>query len=144
MLEERTVQALEGSPISSFGHVSEVCVKFLKNLGVDQNTGFFDVCKYGGWLPVSDRARLYGLGQIMQSLEKGWGLAGLENPELEKELMSKFIQLDSIEGEKSFYYEVETDFVYLCHWGEEKSMISHDKSPDFRTSYDFLNWCFHS
>ena len=79
----------------------------------------------------------------MKNLEKGWGLEILDNITLEKEWITKFIQMDSKEGEVSYYYEVDTDCVYICRWGEE-DMISGSKQPKFRTSYDFFNWFYSS
>jgi len=145
MLTTETIEKLENSPISSFGDLNEICIQFMKNLGVSENTGFFDVHKYGGWLPTSNGGgALYPLGQIMNNLEKGWGLEGLEDFALEQDLITKFIRMDSIEGEFSYYYEVDSDCVHVCHWGGEEEMISHRKSAKFKTSYDFFNWFYRS
>ena len=144
MLKTETIEILKASPISSFGDKNEVCMQFMRNLGVKENTGFFDVYKYGGWLPTSHSAELYPLGQIMQNIEKGWGLQGLENRSLEKELITKFIQMDSSVGEVGYFYEVDTDCVHICYWGGEEEMISGSKVAKFKTSYNFFNWFYRS
>ncbi len=142
MLSKKTIQQLENSPISSYGDISDICVIFLKNLNIKEDTGFFQIYKFGGWLPVSQYAPLYPLGEIMNNLDKGWGLEGLENCGEKTQLLKRFIRMDSMEGQGSFYYDIKNDFVYDCNWGEEEAMISGEKEPSFVSSYDFFNWYY--
>ena len=40
MLKTETIEKLQSSPISSFGDMNEICIQFMKGLGVKENTGF--------------------------------------------------------------------------------------------------------
>jgi len=61
-----------------------------------------------------------------------------EHPEIGK----RYLQLTSIEGEGSYFYDKETDAVYDVNWGEEADMINGKKKPWFNSFYDFLEWYY--
>lgn len=142
MFNSITIKKLTESALYNYGNPSSVNSEDLKNLGIKEDTGFYDVYINKGWPPKSRCNPLLTLTDIITNLEKGWGLFGLEQDDVTPSLLRRFIQLDSIEGERVFHYDVQTDYVYNCDWGEEYAMISGGKEPSFVSSYDFVNWYY--
>lgn len=54
----------------------------------------------------------------------------------------RYLQITSIEGGRSYFYDKETDYVYNVDWGEEENMITGKLKPWFTSFYDFLEWYY--
>lgn len=54
----------------------------------------------------------------------------------------RYLQFTSIEGEGSYFYDKETDYVYNVDWGQEEDMITGKLKPWFTSFYDFLEWYY--
>ncbi len=54
----------------------------------------------------------------------------------------RYIQISSIEGAGSYFYDKQTDCVYDVNWGDEEAMIIGELQPWFTSFYDFLEWYY--
>lgn len=143
MFTSETVAELKAFPKFEFGNRHPKALKALKALKIREETGIHDFYKSGGWLPPNRRYQeLYLLFQLIENIEKSYGLYGMEEEYRTPELLRRYLQLDSIEGGGSWQYDVETDAVYDCDWGAEYNMVAGTKEPTFKTSYDFINWLY--
>ena len=109
----------------------------LETLGINPKTSFYDF--YARFKGVFDSAKgeeIYALDEIIEEAESGFH--SIEYPEIGK----RYLQITSIEGEGSYFYDKETDAVYNVNWGEEADMISGKKKPWFTSFYDFLEWYY--
>lgn len=108
----------------------------LDNLGINKTTAFFEFYSEIGFPPKGKGEELYTLDQIIENMERVFPSG--EYPEIGK----RYLQLTSIEGEGSYFYDKETDSVYDVDWGEEADMVSGKKEPWFNSFYDFLEWYY--
>jgi len=102
----------------------------------NHDSAFIDFYSVVGFVPLGNGEELYTLDQIVEDAESGFHSD--EYPEIGK----RYLQISSIEGEGSYFYDKETDAVYDVHWGEEEDMISGRKEPWFHSFYDFLEWYY--
>ena len=54
----------------------------------------------------------------------------------------RFLQLSSIEGEGSYFYEKATDHVYDADWGDMEKLVSGELKPTWQTYEEFLEWYY--
>jgi len=109
---------------------------YSKNLGIKKiDSAFINYYSVVGFPPIGQGEELYTLNDILEAKEE-------EDEELPSEIGSRYLRFTSIEGEGSYYYDVETDAVYDVNWGEEQVMVSGDKEPWFTSFYDFLEWYY--
>ena len=54
----------------------------------------------------------------------------------------RYLQLSSIEGEYSYFYDKETDALYGVDWGEMDDFMAGKLKPLFTSFYDFLEWYY--
>lgn len=93
---------------------------------------------------ISDKSAFYKLMQLYRDLPLGKGeeLYNLNLIVEENTAGSRYLRFTSIEGEGSYFYDVETDAVYDVNWGEEELMESGQKEPWFNSFSDFLEWYY--
>ena len=68
-----------------------------------------------------------------------------KNPFWENEypnITERYLQLSSIEGEYSYFYDKKTDALYGVDWAEMDDFIAGKLKPLFTTFYDFLEWYY--
>jgi len=110
--------------------------KKLKDLGISEETTFYEFYTNIGFIPIGQGEELHTLDEIVNEKESQF------HEDEYPGIYDRFLQISSIEGEGSYFYEIATDIVYDTHWGEEESMMTgtlNSKWPDF---YSFLEWYF--
>ncbi len=80
---------------------------------------------------------LYGLDEIIENYKKPFYLWE-QYPEIGK----RYLQISSIEGEGSYFYDKETDYLYGVDWGEMDDFMVGKLKPLFTSFYDFLEWYY--
>ncbi len=121
---------------------------FKDNLGVEHlDSAFVEFYSFaiGG---MGQGEELYNLEQIMDDLkQQNW--LNLFDDEMTIRIKAKYpdagkryLQFTSIEGQGSYFYDVQTDYVYDVNWGEEEAMITGELKPWFKSFYDFLEWYY--
>ena len=90
------------------------------------NSAFIDFYSVVAFVPLGFGSELFNLESILEE-----NVAG-----------SRYLRFTSIEGEGSYFYDVETDAVYDVKWGEEELMESGQKQPWFTSFYDFIEWYY--
>ena len=112
-------------------------IEALKALGINANTSFYEFyCRFKGVFDSTKGDELYTLDQIIEDAKSGF------HSDKYPEIGKRYLQITSIEGEGSYFYDKETDAVYDVNWGEEADMISGKKEPWFNSFYDFLEWYY--
>ncbi|WP_148626050.1 hypothetical protein [Aliarcobacter cryaerophilus] len=119
----------------------------LKNMGVNEDTAFFDYCiGIFDYPKVWKGEELYGFVQILENYQsQNWLNLFPERVALKEKYPNageRYLQFTSIEGEGSYFYDKETDYVYNVDWGQEEDMITGKLKPWFTSFYDFLEWYY--
>ena len=88
------------------------------------------------YFPLGRGEELHSIDQIID--EKGSEFHEDENPGI----YDRFLQISSIEGEGSYFYEIATDIVYDTDWGKEESMMMGKLEKKWDSFLDFINWYY--
>ena len=109
----------------------------LSRMGVKESELFFQFYLNSFELPKIDKPDdLYGLSEIYADfLNSYWSN---RYPGIEK----KFLQLSSIEGEFSYFYNKETGEVFGVEFDQMDLLWSGELKPLFSSFYEFLDWYF--
>lgn len=133
------------------------CENILHELNVHKNVAFFEYYSNDHNPPDYSIAEdLFGLDQIYEQTHKynwlNFRLAQYDDEETVEyrnniiktcpNAADRYLQLTSIEGGGSYFYDVETDYVYDVDWGKELDMVTGKLKPWFTSSYDFLEWYY--
>jgi len=103
-------------------------------------SSFLDFYFLVGFTPAGKGEELYNYEDIIDDIESC--KQDVQDEVLPKGVGTRFLRFTSIEGGGSYFYDVETDAVYDCDFGEEYDMVSGDKDPWFTSFYDFLEWYY--
>ena len=79
---------------------------------------------------------MYDLEEILQNYNQPFW--GQKYPGIEQ----RYLQLSSIEGEYSYFYDKETDALYGVDWKDMDDFIAGKHTPLFTSFYDFLEWYY--
>ena len=112
---------------------------FKNNLGImDLDSAFIDFYSFsvGGCGTRNNADCLLTLEQIIENYKNPFW--GDKYPNIEK----RYLQLSSIEGEYSYFYDKETDALYGVDWGEMDDFMNGNLKPLFTSFYDFLEWYY--
>jgi len=105
-------------------------IKYLDSAFID----FYSFCA-GGCGPNDEADCLYGLEEILENYKNSfWSRY--------QQIGKRYLQLSSIEGEYSYFYDKETDALYGVDWGEMDDFIAGKLKPLFTSFYDFLEWYY--
>ena len=126
--------------IDTFLATQEDRKKVLKELGIDDLNTFYYYYLNGYEDPENMQEEfysesLYGLEQILEDYK---------NPFWKRypQIGTRYLQLSSIEGEWSYFYDKETDALYGVDWGEMDDFMAGELDPLFTSFYDFLEWYY--
>ena len=108
----------------------------LASLGVPEDSSLYEFYTNIGFIPLGQGEELNTLDGIIEHKESGFHEE--ENPGI----YDRFLQLSSIEGEGSYFYEIETGIVYDADWGEEESMMQGTLAKKWPNFYSFLEWYY--
>ncbi|WP_418180300.1 hypothetical protein ACNSOL_09475 [Aliarcobacter lanthieri] len=121
----------------------------LNFLNVKSNTAFYELYLNGFAEPeIYKGEELFSLEQILENYQsQNWinlfpDKAIKEFKEKYPNAGERYLQFTSIEGEGSYFYDKETDYVYNVDWGQEENMITGKLKPWFTSFYDFLEWYY--
>jgi hypothetical protein len=95
-------------------------------LNISRNSAFYHLMHRYRDFPSGKGEELYNLSLILE----------------ENTFDSRYLRFTSIEGEGSYFYDIETDAVYDVNWGEEELMVLGEKQPWFTSFYDFIEWYY--
>ena len=104
----------------------EQAANALESLNISCDTAFYHLMHCYRDFPIGQGEELYNLNLVLEENTAG----------------SRYLRFTSIEGEGSYFYDVETDAVYDVSWGEEELVVSREKQPWFASFYDFLEWYY--
>jgi len=110
--------------------------KKLESLGVAKNTTFYEFHTNIGYIPIGQGEELHSLDEIIDEKESQFHEDDYPG------IYDRFLQLSSIEGEGSYFYELSTGIVYDTDWGEENSMMDGTLKKKWVNFYDFLEWYY--
>jgi hypothetical protein len=109
----------------------------LNKLGISPTSTFFEYylnyCEEPEAYRVED---IYGLSQIRDDYNQPFWADKYPN------IQERYLQLSSIEGEYSYFYDKQTDALYGVDWGEMDDFIAGKLKPLFTSFYDFLEWYY--
>lgn len=108
----------------------------LAELGVSKGTTFYDFYSRAYFIPIGQGEELNTLDGIIEHKESQF------HEDDYPEIYDRFLQLSSIEGEGSYFYEIATDTVYDANWGEEEAMMSGTLDKKWPSFYSFLEWYY--
>ena len=112
---------------------------FANSLGIKNvDSSFVDLYSFyiGGFGPCELAPPLYTLEEVLESYKSPFWLedcAGIEK---------RYLQISSIEGEHSLFFDKYTDQVFSVKWSEMNKLISGELIPRFKSFDDFLLWYF--
>ncbi|SSC08997.1 hypothetical protein [bacterium endosymbiont of Bathymodiolus sp. 5 South] len=112
---------------------------FRDNLGLKYlNSAFVDFYSFcsGGCGPNDNADCLYGLEEICEDYKQSFHADDYPN------ITDRYLQISSIEGEGSYFYDKKTDAVYDVDWGDMDDFMAGRLKPIFTSFYDFLEWYY--
>lgn len=108
----------------------------LSEMGISNSSVFYEY--YLNYVDEVDKDAtegLYSLDEIYEDYEQPFW-------KRYKEIEDRYLQLSSIEGEWSYFYDKQTDAVYGVDWGDMDDFIAGKLNPLFASFYDFLEWYY--
>jgi len=78
-----------------------------------------------------------GKGEELLTLERIIELNEVQNDEAKR-----YLQISSIEGEGSYFFDKESDAVFDVSWGDEEDLKCGKLTPLYDSFYDFLEWYY--
>lgn len=104
----------------------------MNGLGINQDSAFYEYYLDGYENPSSgEKVPLYGLQEILDEAKDPYWKQYAQ-------IGKRYLQLSSIEGEWSYFYDRDTDAVYGVDWGEMDDFAEEKLSPLFDSFNDFL------
>ena len=108
----------------------------LSYLGVEEGTVFYQFYTKIGYIPNGQGEPLHSLDEIIGEKESQFHENDYPG------IYDRFLQISSIEGEGSYFYEIDTEIVYDADWGEEDAMMSGKLEKKWPSFYAFLEWYY--
>ncbi len=123
--------------------IKDFRIQNLIKIEIKQNSSFFEFFSDSYDIPSSYRGEeLYSLEQILEDYENEYWINRCELKGKYPEASKRYLQITSIEGGGSYFYDKERDYVYDVDWGEEEAMLTGKLEPWFTSFYDFLEWYY--
>jgi len=113
--------------------------KILDLIGIKNKNTFYEY--YSSFMPSGSVFReevdlLYDLDEIYEDYKNPYWKIQYPN------LTDRYLQISSIEGEHSYFYDKETDAVYSVNWSQMDDFVAGKLEPMFNSFYDFLEWYY--
>ncbi len=108
----------------------------LEYLGVAEGCAFYEFYTNIGFIPMGQGDELHSLDEIINEKESQF------HEDEYPGIYDRFLQISSIEGEGSYFYDIELGLVYDANWGEENSMIEGTLEKKWPGFYEFLEWYY--
>ena len=106
-------------------------------LGIDQGAPFYNF--YLNSIEEANCYRsenIYGLSEVLEGFRNPFW--GEKYPDIEK----KYLQISSIEGEYSYFYNKQDDSVYGVDWCDMNDFTNDKLVPLYASFNDFLEWYY--
>jgi len=148
MIEQGLYSNVEINKIFSDFNFSDEINKIFQLLNIKQDISFYDFYSQVGFPKIGNGEELFTLDQILENYQsQNWiTLLSDNNKKIFQEKYpnagKKYLQITSIEGGGSYFYDKETDYVYDIDYGQEENMVSKKLEPLFTSFYDFLEWYY--
>lgn len=114
----------------------EQAIFALDKLNIDSRTDFYRAMKEFRGFPLGKGSELHTLDQIIESVKIAYWdseYSGFSN---------RFLELSSIEGEGSYFYEIDTGSIYDVNWNEMDNFVSGKIKPLWLNFGSFLDWYY--
>ncbi|MCP4969122.1 MAG: hypothetical protein GY932_00840 [Arcobacter sp.] len=114
-------------------------INILERLNINKNTAFYEFYITFKGIDSSEQEEadlMYSLDEIYEDYKNPFWADKYPN------IQEKYLQISSIEGHGSYFYDKKTDAVYDVHWGEMDDLITGKLKPWFTSFYDFLEWYY--
>jgi len=108
----------------------------LNQIGIEEDKTFYKFYLHSSEELDSYRENIYGLSQIVEDYEESFW------EDRYPQIGERYLQMSSIEGEWSYFYDKETDAVYGVDWNEMDDFVAGKLKPLFTSFYDFLEWYY--
>jgi len=109
----------------------------LNEIGIQDNTTFYEFFINYAEESFNEEADLmYALDEIYEDYKNSFWSDKYPN------ITDRYLQISSIEGEYSYFYDKETDAVYGVDWGEMDDFMAENLEPEWKSFYDFLEWYY--
>ena len=111
-------------------------IEVLDDLHIPNNTLLYEIMTYVSFFPIGRGEELYTLDQILNQKKSQFWDEEFPN------FSERFLQLNSIEGEGSYFYEIATDHVYDVDWNDMELLVSGELEPNWSSYEKFLEWYY--
>lgn len=108
----------------------------LTHLGVNSDPFFCEVMSTYRGFPLGSGVELYSLAEILSSSNDMYWESDYPG------FHSCYLQLSSIEGEGSYFYEKSTGAIFDASWSEMDNLVGGRLAPRWRNYEAFLNWYY--
>ncbi len=111
----------------------------LNMLSINNNTAFYEFYSKFTGIDSSEREDadlMYAIDEIYEDYKNPFWSDKYPN------IGQKYLQLSSIEGEYSYFYDKETDALYGVDWSDMDDFMAGKLKPLFTSFYDFLEWYY--
>ncbi len=134
--EERSILLKQGCSEAYVKETLREPSEKLEELGVSKGNTFYEFYTWAYFIPIGQGEELNTLDGIIEHKESQFHEDDYPG------IYDRFLQLSSIEGEGSYFYEIATDIVYDANWGEEEAMMSGILDKKWPSFYSFLEWYY--
>ena len=117
-------------------YIREQAKQAIKKMGIDSESIFAYIMTEYRNLPLGRGEELYSLDQIIDEKESQF------HEDEYPGIYDRFLQLSSIEGEGSYFYEIATDIVYDTNWGDEECMMNGKLEKKWFSFLNFIEWYY--
>ncbi|MCL9783926.1 hypothetical protein M9194_21125 [Vibrio sp. S4M6] len=114
----------------------EQAIEALSAIKIDPHSSFYFLYSKIQNFPVRRYDELHNLDQIVELKNDGYWddeYPGFSN---------SFLELSSIEGEGSFFYEIKTDHVYDVEFSLMDDFVSGKIKPTWKSFNEFIEWYY--
>ncbi len=117
-------------------YTKEQAEQAINRIGMNLGSVFAHLMIEYRYFPKGKGDELHSLSQIIDEKESQF------HEEECPGIYDRFLQISSIEGEGSYFYEIASDIVYDTDWGEEASMMNGELDKRWNSYLDFINWYY--
>ena len=108
-----------------------------KCLGIDRNSLFGKFYLHSFESPEIFRSEdLFGLSEILENFKNSFW------DERYNKIGNRYLQLSSLEGEYSYFYDKLNDAIYGVSWNEMEIFMKGELPPLFPTFFEFIQWYY--
>jgi len=108
-------------------------IKMLKKLGVKEDSVFYAFVSKMGYIPQGDFSwEIFTLEEVYENKINSYWKEEYPN------LTDRFLQLSSLEGEGSIFYDIEKDNIFDVGFNDMNNLINGTLESDYENFMDYL------